>query len=123
MTHCGNQTSGFRQIHPSNITRANPIMSPTNPDLIAYFSNGNICVHDVTTNSDAKLTDLTDDDGKFLGFMLSSIAKKFFWENVPQRDHPFKTSACLSGGKGYPHVLMVKRSQYIRTGQDQKSPS
>ena len=57
MTHCGNQTSGFRQIHPNNITRANPIMSPTNPDLIAYFSNGNICVHDVTTNSDAKLTD------------------------------------------------------------------
>jgi len=62
LTHCGNQTSGFRQIHPNNITRANPIMSPTNPDLIAYFSNGNICVHDVTTNSDAKLTDLTDDD-------------------------------------------------------------
>ena len=57
-------------------------------------------MHDVTTNSDAKLTDLTDDDGKFLGFMFSSIAKKFFWENVPQRDHPFKTSACLSGEEG-----------------------
>ena len=28
-------------------------------------------------------------------------------------DHPFKTSACL-GGEGRPHVLMVKRSQYIR---------
>ena len=67
-------------------------MSPTNPDLIAYFSNGNICVHDVTTNSDAKLTDLTDDDGKFLGFMFSRITKKNFRENVPQRDHPLKTS-------------------------------
>ena len=49
-------------------------MSPTNPDLIAYFSNGNICVHDVTTNSDAKLTDLTDDDGKF---RFSRMVKKF----------------------------------------------
>ena len=26
---------------------------------------------------------------------------------------PFKTSACLRG-EGYPHVPMVKRSQYIR---------
>ena len=51
-------------------------MSPTNPDLIAYFSNGNICVHDVTTNSDAKLTDLTDDDGKFLGFRFFEMVKK-----------------------------------------------
>ena len=70
-------------------------MSPTNPDLIAYFSNGNICVHDVTTNSDAKLTDLTDDDGKFLKFRFSKMIKKKltkdvdmdkleeFWEKVP----------------------------------------
>jgi hypothetical protein len=61
-------------------------MSPTNPDLIAYFSNGNICVHDVTTNSDAKLTDLTDDDGKFLKFKFSrgqlisiELFKVFIW--------------------------------------------
>ena len=79
MTHCGNQTSGFRQIHPSNITRANPIMSPTNPDLIAYFSNGNICVHDVTTNSDAKLTDLTDDDGKFFKAQVFFLRRQNFF--------------------------------------------
>ena len=55
-------------------------MSPTNPDLIAYFSNGNICVHDVTTNSDAKLTDLTDDDGKFFKFRFFKMVKKIFDE-------------------------------------------
>ena len=65
-------------------------MSPTNPDLIAYFSNGNICVHDVTTNSDAKLTDLTDDDGKFVKFRFSRMVKKFsqkmlIWKSFGKR--------------------------------------
>ena len=64
MTHCGNQTSGFRQILPSGITRANPLMSPTNPDLIAYFSNGNIWVQNVDGNFEAQITNLTDDNGK-----------------------------------------------------------
>ena len=31
----------------------------------------------------------------------------------PPRDNSFKISACLRGD-GYPHVPMVKRSQYIR---------
>ena len=39
-------------------------------------------------------------------------ANDFFSNLNYNRDHPFKTSACL-GGEGCPHVPMVKRSQYI----------
>ena len=75
ITHCGNQTSGFRQIEPSGVTRANPILSPTNPDLIAYFGSGNICVHNCVTNVDYKLTNLTDSDCKFKEFSIHKVSK------------------------------------------------
>ena len=74
ITHCGNQTSGFRQIEPSGVTRANPILSPTNPDLIAYFGSGNICVHNCVTNVDYKLTNLTDSDCKFKEFSIDKVS-------------------------------------------------
>ena len=50
-------------------------------------------------------------------FQLGSARDLFhFNSNIffnSDRDHPFKTSACLRG-EGYPHVPMVQRSQYIR---------
>ena len=63
LTHSGSHASGFRQICPSGITRDTPMMSPNNPDLIAYYSNGNIWLHNCITSSDDKLTNLTEIEG------------------------------------------------------------
>lgn len=39
-----------REILPNSITRLNPVLSPNNPDLIAFYSAGNIWVHNCARN-------------------------------------------------------------------------
>lgn len=61
LTSCSSGGS-FREIQPNSVVRLNPLMSPNQPDLIAYYSSGNIWMHHCASNQDIQLTHLSEED-------------------------------------------------------------
>ena len=73
-------------------------MSPSNPDLIAFYSGGNLWIHNCATNQDIQLTNLSSEDVEIRGIVAghpSYITQEefnrysgFWWCPTPDPDEP-----------------------------------